>query len=144
MTDSKRETAIKALVAVLGTITGPDVDRGEVDDRRIPAGGRIVVPDGDPGEPEIYLSPPTYAYRHRVPVAVQVQDGDDAARIALVDGILQAIGAALDADPTLGGAVEDATAAAPDITDIDVDDGAAIREAVVDITLDYATDTPLG
>jgi hypothetical protein len=67
---------------------------------KIPAGGLIILRDGDQGEPEQALGGfgSTY-YQH----AVEVEEGDAAARDAAFDALLQQIGAALEADPTSGG-----------------------------------------
>ena len=71
---------------------------------KVPDGGLIILRDGDPGEPEQALGGFGNAYyQHAVEIEVYVEEGDAAARDAAFDALLQQIGAALEADPTLGG-----------------------------------------
>ena len=69
---------------------------------KIRDGGLIILRDGDPGEPEQALGGfgSTY-YQHAVEIEVYVEEGDAAARDAAFDALLQQIGAALEADPTI-------------------------------------------
>ena len=55
----------------------------------------IVFSDGDPGPPDIILSPLTYHYDHAARLEVFAQAGQPAARAIALDGLLRAIGAAL-------------------------------------------------
>lgn len=60
---SKREQvldAIKALVAA--ALPDADVKRNLAKADRIPPGGLVIVRDGDPGDPEVMLSPLLYIY----------------------------------------------------------------------------------
>ena len=68
---SKRETvlgAVKALVAA--ALPGAEVKRNLAKPERIPPGGLVVIRDGDPGEPDVTLSPVFYLYTHRIPVEI--------------------------------------------------------------------------
>ena len=68
---SRREEvldAIKALVA--GALPNADVKRNLDKPERVAPGGLVIIRDGDPGEPEVLLSPLTYVYEHRVPIEV--------------------------------------------------------------------------
>ncbi len=144
MADSKREAALKALFAVLSGIAGPAVKRNEPEVAKIPSGGLIVLRDGEPGEPEVMLSPTSYIYTHRAEVVVQVQDGDSGTRDTAMDALLQAIGQAVSADETLGGAVDMASPGSPELLDEPVEGAATIKAALVTVFLEYATSTPLG
>lgn len=149
MADSARETALKGLKALLDAIVwsgdpGPTVKRNEPEAAAIPAGGLVILRDGDPGEPEVYLSPPAYAYSHRAEIVVQVQDKAASARDAGVDSILRDIGAALAADPTLSGAVDMAVPGAPETIDELVEGAATIKAALAPVVLEYVAETPLG
>ena len=144
MADSAREAALKALYAVLIGITGPTVVRNEPETAKIPAGGLVVLRDGDPGEPDVLLSPTSYAYEHRAEVVVQIQDGDAAARDAAMDTLLQSIGGAIAADETLGGTVDMATPGGPELIDESVEGAATIKAALVPVYLEYTSSTPLG
>ncbi|MGC9329419.1 MAG: hypothetical protein ACP5I1_17425, partial [Candidatus Hinthialibacter sp.] len=104
---SARETALQALYDALKTIGGPAaVRRNEIDPERIPAGGLINVEDGEPGEPEVTLSPTRYHFAHQAEIVCLVQKAKADERDALLDGVMHAIGEKLRQDTTLGGAVE--------------------------------------
>jgi hypothetical protein len=60
----------------------------------VPAGGLIIVRDGDPDEPEQALGGFANAYcQHAVEIEVDVEEGDAAVRDAAFDDLLQQIGA---------------------------------------------------
>lgn len=141
---TKRETALAALLAALGTLTGSEVKRNAPEADDVPEGGSVILRDGDPGAPEVYLSPPAYGWTHRAEVVVQVQAHTSAARDLRLDALLEEIAAAIDADPTLGGAVEQASVEAPEILTEAVENGAAIKAALLPVTLEYLSNSPLG
>src|SRR5690606_2303289 len=95
-----RETTLAALLVRLQTLAAV-VLRDEVLPERIPPAGLIILRDGQPGEPEVTLSPLRYHYQHRAELEVVVQAVND--RATAFDSLIAAIGAALDADRTLGG-----------------------------------------
>jgi hypothetical protein len=90
----------------LQTVDGPEVARNEVLPAKIPAGGPVIVRDGDSGEPEVTLNPVSYLWQHRAEIEVVIKGGTPADRDAAFDALLVAIGATLASDPTLAGAVE--------------------------------------
>lgn len=144
MADSPREAALKALQALLEDLpSGPPVERNAPEYQEITAQGLINLRDGDPGDPETFLSPVSYAYAHEVEIIVQVQKENQTARDTAMDALLREIGVAIAADPTLGGAVDMATPDAPEeITEgIEIE---TIKAALVIVTLDYVSTTPLG
>ena len=100
---SKREEVLQGLLAVLAEIAGPKVLRNEVLPERVSAAGVLILRDGDPGEPDVLLSPPEYVYEHRAELEVAMSGGTAAERDAAFDALLQAIGAAIAAERTLGG-----------------------------------------
>lgn len=61
-----RETVLAALHARLQPLVARTL-RDEVLPERIPAAGLIILRDGQPGEPEVTLSPLRYHYQHRIP-----------------------------------------------------------------------------
>jgi hypothetical protein len=67
-----RETVLAALHARLQPLAA-FVLRDEVLPERIPAAGLIILRDGQPGEPEVTLSPLRYHYQHRAELEVVVQ-----------------------------------------------------------------------
>ena len=69
-----RETVLAALHARLQSLAALTL-RDEVLPERIPATGLLILRDGQPGEPEVTLSPLRYHYQHRVELEVVVQAG---------------------------------------------------------------------
>ncbi len=138
-----RETILAALHARLSALPVTAL-RGEVLPERVPAGGLLILRDGDPGEPEVTLSPACYHYQHRAELEAVVQAGTAAERDAALDDLLSAIGGALAADHTLGGLCDWVEAEAPEPVDLPVDGAAALKAAVVPVILTYTTADPLG
>ena len=89
---TKRETVLQALFTLLSGLSGPTVLRNGNLPERIPAGGMIILRDGDPGEPEVLLSPPEYVYDHRADADVIVDAATPTGRDTIFDSILLAIG----------------------------------------------------
>jgi hypothetical protein len=143
MSASTRETAIIALVAALAAAL-PDMTVERRDDFADDLGtaNLVTVEDGDPGEADVALSPLSYAYAHEVPVNVTVV-GDPAMLPATLDAVLVTIGAALEADRTLGGTVDYLEPQAPVIEAFAGEGTPGARQAVVTITLYYTTPSPL-
>ncbi len=86
---SKRETvlgAVKALVA--SALPGAEVKRNLAKPERIPPGGLVVIRDGDPGEPDVTLSPVSYLYTHRIPVEIAAFESATLTREEVLDGML--------------------------------------------------------
>jgi hypothetical protein len=104
MPASKAEQVRERIKVLLETVAGATVQRNSVLPEKIPNGGLITLRDGDPSEPEQALGGfgSTY-YQHAVEIEVYLEEGDAAARDAAFDSLLQQIGVALEADPTLGG-----------------------------------------
>ena len=95
-----RETVLAALHARLQHLAAL-VLRDAVLPERIPPSGLIILRDGQPGEPEVTLSPLRYHYQHRAELEVVVQAGTG--RAAAFDSLIASVGAALETDSTLGG-----------------------------------------
>ena len=138
-----RETTLQALLAVLQTLPDATVLRGEVLPERVPPGGLVILRDGEPGEPEVTLSPLQYHYEHRAEVEVIVQGKTPADRDAAFDTLIQAIGTALAADRTLGGTCDWVEAQAPAPSDLAQEGSEGIKAAVVPVVLSYSTSDPL-
>lgn len=77
-----RETVLAALHARLQPLAALTL-RDEVLPERIPAAGLIILRDGQPGEPEVTLSPLRYHYQHRAELEIVVQAG--AGRASVLD-----------------------------------------------------------
>ena len=144
MPASKAEQVLQAMKALLETVPGAVVERNSVLPEKVPVGGLIILRDGDPGEPEQALGGFGNAYyQHAVEIEVYVEEGEAALRDTAFDDLLQQIGAALDADPTLGGLAFGLTYGRPE-TSIDAVTGApAIKSATLTVTVDYETAAPL-
>ncbi len=111
---------------------------------KIPDDGLIILRDGEPGEPEQALGGfgSTY-YQHAVEIEVYVEESDPAARDAAFDDLLHQIGAALEADPTLGDLAFGLTYGRPEPAIEAVAGAPAIKRAALSVIIDYETDAPL-
>jgi len=76
-----RETLLAALHARLQPLAAT-VLRDEVLPERIPPVGLIILRDGQPGEPEVTLSPLRYHFQHRAEFEVIIQDANFARRLS--------------------------------------------------------------
>jgi hypothetical protein len=141
---SKRETvlaAVRSLVAA--ALPGAEVKRNLAKAERIPPGGLVVIRDGDPGEPEVSLSPLTYLYSHRIPLEIAAYEGATLTREQVVDAMTGAIGAAVMVNRTLGGLCDWIEAEAPVTDDIEALGASPGRFADLAILVVYATIDPL-
>jgi hypothetical protein len=144
MPASKAEQVLEGLRAALETVSGGVVQRNSVLSEKVPGGGLIILRDGEPGEPEQALGGfgSTY-YQHAVEIEVYVEEGNAAARDAAFDALLQQIGGALGADPTLGGVAFGMTYGRPEPAIEAVAGAPAIKSATLTVTVDYESDAPL-
>lgn len=71
-----RETILVALHARLSTLPATAL-RGDVLPERVPADGLLILRDGEPGEPEVTLSPLRYHYQHAAKMLVGRHDQID-------------------------------------------------------------------
>lgn len=144
---SKRLDVLKALKTLIAVAVAPadvlGLDGDEAAPARVPQGGGVVVRTGDPGEPEIDLSPLAYNWSHRIPIEVTAVAGMGITAEEALDALLVRIGAALALDPTLGGLCDWVEAAAPTTEDISNDGAAPPRGADLIITAIYVTSSPL-
>jgi hypothetical protein len=135
-----RETVLAALYARLQPLAALTL-RDEVLPERIPAVGLIILRDGQPGEPEVTLSPLRYHYQHRAELEVVVQAPNG--RASTFDTLIVTIGAAIGADRTLGGLCDWVEAEAPASVDLPIEGAAALKAAVITVVLHYTTTGPL-
>ena len=136
-----RETILAALHARLLPLAAT-VLRDEVLPERIPSAGLIILRDGQPGEPDVTLSPLRYHYQHQAELEVIIQGAND--RATAFDTLIAAIGTALAADRTLGGLCDWVEAEAPASVDLPVEGAVSLKAAVVTVVLHYTTADPLG
>ncbi len=139
-----RETILQALLAALQTVPGATVLRGAILPERISAGGLLILRDGDPGTPEVTLSPPQYHYEHRAEVEVIVQGKTPADRDSAFDFLLTNLASAITAERTLGGLCDWVEGEAPQPVDLPVEGAEALKAAVVPAILTYTTADSLG
>jgi hypothetical protein len=135
-----RETVLAALQTRLQSLAALTL-RDQVLPERIPAAGLIILRDGQPGEPEVTLSPMRYHYQHRAELEVVVQAPNG--RASAFDTLIAAIGTALEADRTLGGLCDWVEPEAPASVDLPIEGAAALKAAVITVVLHYTTTGPL-
>jgi hypothetical protein len=141
---TKRETVLLALLAALEA-QGLVVERNDAKVDDVPPAGLLVLHDGDPGEPEVLMSPLTYIYTHRAQLdifAADVVGGDD--REAVFDAICTSVGEAVAVDRTLGGLCDWVEAQAPAAQPLDAPGAAPVKAASIMIMLIYGTTDTLG
>ena len=142
---SKFEGILEAIKALLLTVSVAKVERNSGIPEKIPAGGLIVLRDGNPGEPDTALGGFGGAYySHDVEIELYVEEGDAALRDAAFDTLVQAVGAVLETDPTLGGLAFGMTYGRPEIDTEGVTGAPAIKHGTITVTVEYETDSPLG
>jgi len=135
-----RETILTALYARLSALPATAL-RGDVLPERVPTAGLLILRDGEPGEPEVTLSPLRYHYQHRAEIEAVVQG---AARDVTFDMLCASIGLAIAADRTLAGLCDWVEAEAPRPVDLPVEGAASLKAAVIPVILHYSTADPLG
>jgi hypothetical protein len=141
---SKREQVLEAIKALVASaLPSAEVKRNLDKPERIPPGGLVIVRDGDPGEPEILLSPLTYIYEHRVPIEIAAFASASLTREQALDQMLAAIGEAVAAARTLGGLCEFLETEAPTSDDLETAGAISGRWADAAIIASYATANPL-
>ncbi len=99
--------------------------------------GVVTMTDGDAGEPEVILSPVRFGWEHQVELEITAK-GEG--RRDAVQALIAKIDAALAADRSLGGAVDDARiVSAPEFHEFSTGGAAAERSAVLHVQLVYTT-----
>jgi hypothetical protein len=141
---SKREQVLDAVKALLSSaLPTADVRRNLAKPERIPPGGLVVIRDGDPGEPEVMLSPLVYVYSHRIPIELAAYETSSQSPEQVLDEMLGAIGVAVSGDRTLGGLCDFIEAQAPSTDDVETAGARAGRWADAAIVAVYGTPDPL-
>ena len=134
-----RETILTALHVRLAVLPATAL-RGDVLPERVPTAGLLSLRDGEPGEPEVTLSPLAYHYQHRAEIEAVVQGTD---RDVAFDTLCASVGATIAADRTLGGLCDWVEAEAPRPVDLAVEGAASLKAAVIPVVLHYSTADPL-
>ncbi len=136
---TSRETILAALHGLLQTLPATAL-RGDVLPERLPATGLMILRDGEPGEPEVTLSPLAYHYQHRAEIEAVVQGTN---RGAAFDTLCASIGTALATDRTLGGLCDWVQAEAPQPVDLPIEGASSLKAAIIPVVLHYSTGDPL-
>ena len=136
---TSRETILVALHGLLQTLHATAL-RGDVLPERVPAAGLLTLRDGEPGEPEVTLSPLAYHYQHRAEIEAVVQGTN---RDAAFDTLCASIGTALATDRTLGGLCDWVQAEAPRPVDLPIEGASSLKAAIIPVVLHYSTGDPL-
>ena len=117
--------------------------RGATLPERIAPSGLLIMRDGDPGTPEVTLSPLQYHYEHRAEIEVIVQGKTPTARDAAFDVLLAELANVLTANRTLGGLCDWVEAEAPQPVDLPIEGAEGLKAAIVPVILTYTTADPL-
>jgi hypothetical protein len=141
---SKREQVLDAIKSLLSSaLPNADVRRNLAKPERIPPGGLVVIRDGDPGEPEVMLSPLVYVYSHRIPIELAAYETSSQSPEQVLDEMLGAIGVAVSGNRTLGGLCDFIEAQAPSTDDVETAGARSGRWADAAIVAVYGTPDPL-
>ncbi|CUH60235.1 hypothetical protein [Thalassobacter stenotrophicus] len=137
---TKREQVLRALHQKMETL--PQVTmRGGALPERLPGAGLFILRDGEPGDPEVTLSPLAYHYEHKAEIEAMRHGADH--RDAAFDDMIAALGVALHADRTLGGLCDWVEAEAPQEVDLPVEGASAFKAASITVVLHYTSADPL-
>lgn len=138
---TKSETVLAALHNLLTFVTGASVLRNPPAPVDVPPGGLIILRDGDPGDPEVTMSPLIYEYWHVAEVEIFSRGGG--MRESNFDALKSAVGSLIAQDRTLGGLCLHVEAGAAAATDITEPGAATTKAASIPVTLVYLTPDPL-
>jgi hypothetical protein len=138
---SLREQILTAVFARLQTLPEPTVRRNEALPASVPAGGLVILRDGDPGEPDVTLNPRTEFYTHRAEIEAFVTQPVGGGGETALDALLEKIGVALAGDRSLGGLAENLFWSAPEISVLVIEGAAPILSARITVTVEYLSAT---
>ena len=109
----------------------------------MPAGGLVILRDGDPGEPDVTLNPRTEFFSHRAEIEAFVTQPASGGGEAGLDAVLAEIGTALAIDRSLGGLAENLFWSAPETSVLAIEGAAPILTARIALTIEYLVSDPL-
>ena len=140
---SMREQVLSALFDQLQRVPGAAVKRNEALPQVVPAGGLVILRDGDPGEPDVTLNPRSEFFSHRAEVEAFVTPAVSGCGEAALDVLLAAIGTALAADRGLGGLAENLFWSAPETSVLAIEGAAPVLTARTTVIIEYLVGDPL-
>lgn len=137
--------AAKALVqAALPAADIRGMDNDEAKPTRVGAQGLGIVRSGDPGTPDVDLSPATWWWEHRIPIQLAGYQVDGKTSQQALDEMIAAIDARRRADPTLGGLCIYLDAEPPTDGETETVGTTVLGWADFALVASYSTDSPLG
>jgi hypothetical protein len=116
--------------------------RGGSKPTRADPAGNVVMRDGDPGEPEVLMSPRTWIYTRPISLEIAPYLGGDAQET--VARMLVPLRDAINQNPTLSGLCDWIEPVAPVPDEADVAGAETLTWFTVDLLVTYATNNPLG
>jgi hypothetical protein len=140
---SMREQALSALLGQLQAIPLAVVKRNEALPQAVPAGGLIILRDGDPGEPDVMLNPRSEFYTHRAEIEAFVTQPVGGGGETALDALLAEIGGVLAAERSLGGLAENLYWSAPEVSVLTIEGAAPILVGRITVTIEYLVGDPL-
>ncbi|MFG1267637.1 hypothetical protein V5F40_06705 [Xanthobacter sp. DSM 14520] len=141
---TKREAVLVAFHAALVAGLAPtEVRRNAIVPQRVPPAGFAILRDGEAGDPESLMSPPSWYFEHRAEIEIVVDGADEAARTASLDALVAQVGAVIATDRTLSGACDYVQGYAPSSADVPVESGAPLSGATIPVVLVYVSTDPL-
>lgn len=131
-----RAAIMSALFSSLTNI-GAVRERNAAFAMRVPAGGLVILRDGDPGDPTVIIGRPVpiEIYEHAAELELYVRRPEDESQLY---GMIDAASAAITSSQTLRDLVQYVEVAAPLVESIEDDGGDAIIAALVIVKLGYA------
>lgn len=142
---TKAESVVLALKAALaGGVPAATVKRADGWPTRLDGGRMILIfEDRDTNPDEMLGTEGPWYVEHPIVLGLAVEAGTADARDAGFDALLAEVDAVLSADLTLGGAIFGMTYARPSIEAEAFPGAAGIKAAVLEVTVEYQSDTRL-
>ena len=140
---SHRERVLSALYNRLRSCSASLAKRNEALPQAVPAGGLVILRDGDPGEPDVTLNPRSEFYSHRAEIEAFVAQPAGGGGEAALDALLAQVGTALATDRSLGGLAENMFWSAPETSVLAIEGAAPILTARITVTIEYLVSDPL-
>lgn len=141
---SKRETILAAVLVLVKTaLPNANVKRNAAKPASPSPGGDVFLRDGDPGSPDVDLSPLTYNYTHEIPLEIAGFASQTLTKEQVIDQMFGLIGVAIEQDRTLGGLCMFMEPRAPTSDDLETTGSVAGLWADAAIIVQYATQNPL-
>ncbi len=140
---SHREQVLSALFGRLQGVPDATVRRNEALPVSVPAGGLIILRDGDPGEPDVTLNPRTEYYTHRAEIEAFVTQAVGGGGEEELDALLSWLSVKLNIDRSLGGLAENLTWSAPETSVLAIEGAPPVLTARITVTIEYLVSDPL-